>query len=103
MQLRQNRRSTSVWSTTDIEQLTLLKVGTRVVDRCEMFHRGQFHLRGDLGVISQPLRETRNNFTMLGSKASKVKLAQPREHETTFTSQMCQKAKKRRPSRRVPA
>ena len=32
MQLRQNCRNSSVWSTTDIKQLTILKMGARVVD-----------------------------------------------------------------------
>ena len=34
-----------------------LKMGARAADCCEMLHRGQFYLRGDLGVISRPLRD----------------------------------------------
>ena len=71
MQLRQNCLNSSVWSTTDIKQLTVLKMGARVVDCCEMFPRGQFYLRGDLGVISQPWRETHKNFTFWGPKHQK--------------------------------
>ena len=94
MQLSQNRLSSSVWSITDIKQLTFLKMGARVVDRCEMLQRGQFHLRGELGVISQPLRETQKNFTIFGSKALKVKLAQPREPETTFINNCVRRQRK---------
>ena len=95
MQHSQNRLSSSVWSITDIKQLTFLKMGARVIDRYEMFQRGQFHLRGELGRDLITLeRGTRKNFTIFGSKALKMKLAQPREPETTFIKNCVRRQRK---------